>query len=319
MKPFTYLLIIVFLYSATASADNLNPDNDDAIIGKTLWVNYESSTCVENFKIYKNQLTNDKYILNQPVQIQIKSLEKTPFNWKAGAWYSVTIDNGSSEGQITYNDMHASYGYIKNLYITEDNAVDLTLLKDACVSNIPPEKKLSLIDADKKLMLASDKLIDEENQRKKAIREAEAQATIEAEKTRKEKLISDRIQAHKEQQAISLKNAPEEIKIISTKQFCEYYGYMLRGEYITDFGSAADMKNIMKREASRRNLKVNANIAKEQILKLNISTCDLYASWGIPDNENKSVGSYGVHIQHIYKRSGTYVYSENGRVTSWQE
>jgi hypothetical protein len=325
MKNIKYLLITFFLYSTVVFADEPNPD-DDPVIGKTLWVNYENNICTENFKIYKNKLTGDQFPFNNSVEIEVKSLEKTPFNWNAGAWYLVTIHNENSKGYISYNSMHASYGYIKNLYLAEGEHVDLTLLKDACVTNISPDKKSNVIEADKKLALEREKLLIEETQRKDKLiveenKRAEAAAieAVLADNIRKEKLAAEQIQKEKDQRALILKNAPEEIKTVSTSQFCEYYGFMLRNEYVTSFGSAADMRNIIKKEASRRNLKVNANIVKKRHIKLNISTCDLYASWGTPDDENKSVGSFGVHIQHIYRRFGTYVYSQNGRITSWQE
>jgi hypothetical protein len=40
-------------------------------------------------------------------------------------------------------------------------------------------------------------------------------------------------------------------------------------------------------------------------------------SWGEPDDNNRSVGSWGVHEQWIY--DDTYVYFENGKLTSWQD
>jgi hypothetical protein len=50
-----------------------------------------------------------------------------------------------------------------------------------------------------------------------------------------------------------------------------------------------------------------------------MSQCGMYIVLGKPESENKSVGSYGVHIQHVYRRYPTkYVYTENGVVTSYQ-
>lgn len=43
----------------------------------------------------------------------------------------------------------------------------------------------------------------------------------------------------------------------------------------------------------------------------------LICSWGRPSDVNKSVGSWGEHKQYVYG-GGSYVYVENGRVTSWQ-
>lgn len=41
------------------------------------------------------------------------------------------------------------------------------------------------------------------------------------------------------------------------------------------------------------------------------------ASWGAPENINRTVGSWGVHEQWIY--GDTYVYFENGKLTVWQD
>lgn len=40
-------------------------------------------------------------------------------------------------------------------------------------------------------------------------------------------------------------------------------------------------------------------------------------SWGSPDKNNRTVGTWGVHEQWIY--GDTYVYFENGILTSWQD
>jgi len=41
-------------------------------------------------------------------------------------------------------------------------------------------------------------------------------------------------------------------------------------------------------------------------------------SLGLPDDINKSVGSWGVHEQWIYKKYDLYLYFENGVLTSYQ-
>lgn len=68
--------------------------------------------------------------------------------------------------------------------------------------------------------------------------------------------------------------------------------------------------------------KYSASIA-EKILKrqiwLGMTKDMLIDSWGYPgyDDINRTVGSWGVHEQWIY--NDTYVYLENGIVTSWQD
>lgn len=41
-------------------------------------------------------------------------------------------------------------------------------------------------------------------------------------------------------------------------------------------------------------------------------------SWGIPNDINKTVGSWGVHEQWVYSNN-KYIYIENGVLTSWQD
>ena len=46
------------------------------------------------------------------------------------------------------------------------------------------------------------------------------------------------------------------------------------------------------------------------------------ASWGYPDDKNRTVGSWGIHEQWIYSngvKSITYLYFENGILKSWQD
>ena len=59
---------------------------------------------------------------------------------------------------------------------------------------------------------------------------------------------------------------------------------------------------------------------KNKQIAIGMSQCALYLSWGIPVTENKSIGVYGVRIQHIFSRNkNVYVYTENGVITYWQE
>ncbi len=46
------------------------------------------------------------------------------------------------------------------------------------------------------------------------------------------------------------------------------------------------------------------------------------ASWGVPDDINRSVYSWGIHEQWVYRRDdfhAYYLYFEDGVLTSWQE
>jgi hypothetical protein len=41
------------------------------------------------------------------------------------------------------------------------------------------------------------------------------------------------------------------------------------------------------------------------------------ASWGEPNKVNRTVGKWGVNEQWVY--DDTYLYFENGKLTSWQD
>ena len=55
----------------------------------------------------------------------------------------------------------------------------------------------------------------------------------------------------------------------------------------------------------------------ERKIGLGMSEKALVCAWGEPDDSHRSVGSWGVHTQYIYPDA--YVYTENGKVTSWQD
>ncbi len=56
-------------------------------------------------------------------------------------------------------------------------------------------------------------------------------------------------------------------------------------------------------------------------IRLGMTKEQVEVSWGKPRDINKSVGSWGVHEQWIYRKfsHSTYLYFENGILTSWQD
>ena len=108
------------------------------------------------------------------------------------------------------------------------------------------------------------------------------------------------------------------MKIYDKQYLCINYGKVLRGEKEPYFISAKDDLQLLRKELKRRKLKVDDQLIKKQEIKLRNSVCSLYASHGKPYRESKSVGTWGVHIQHIYY-GDSYIYSENGKITSWQQ
>lgn len=113
--------------------------------------------------------------------------------------------------------------------------------------------------------------------------------------------------------------AASKVKSMSKEEFCVAYGKAVRGEEIDEEDSlqGAALTKLVKNEAGRRKLKFDDKLTSKAHIKLGISECQLYASWGMPEDQNRTVGSWGVHVQHVFGL-GSYVYTENGRVSSWQ-
>lgn len=77
-----------------------------------------------------------------------------------------------------------------------------------------------------------------------------------------------------------------------------------------------------KREIRKNSLiekfgKVNAQKILDEKIWLGMTDKMARESWGNPKEINRSVGSWGIHEQWIY--NNTYLYFENGLLTSWQE
>lgn len=99
----------------------------------------------------------------------------------------------------------------------------------------------------------------------------------------------------------------EALKEEPTISLAKAYGY----------GKNKDIRAELERRKvfSKREWKA---IDEEKIFR-GMSTAALYASWGQPYRTNRSVGSWGVHTQHIFRNyCGEYVYTKNGLVSSWQ-
>jgi hypothetical protein len=54
-----------------------------------------------------------------------------------------------------------------------------------------------------------------------------------------------------------------------------------------------------------------------QRIWLGMTSAMALASWGEPNKVNRTVGKWGVNEQWVY--DDTYLYFENGKLTSWQD
>lgn len=121
----------------------------------------------------------------------------------------------------------------------------------------------------------------------------------------------------KSKNALLLKQTPEKLRSMNKNEFCEAFGEISRGTWIDDHEISKEAIKFAKTESSRRKLKLNSILINEKSIQIGISECELYAAWGMPERQNRTVGSWGVNIQHIYSR--VYVYTQNGVVRSWQD
>lgn len=82
----------------------------------------------------------------------------------------------------------------------------------------------------------------------------------------------------------------------------------------------------VRKQKAKKYIKAHPNIdkkIKDMILageiSVGMSREEAKASWGEPEDINRTVGSFGVHEQWIYFGGEILVYFENGRLTGWQD
>lgn len=322
LKIAAQAIILVFLVYAKESLADYSPNQDEEVVGQVLWLYFDEQECRDNLKIFTQNTSSDTYIGNQAVQLKVRDLSR---NWVLGdRYYFDFLDENGTKGYAYHRDVSNSRGYTKYLYY-EKNQPDLVLLKNACLTNISPTIKAQLIQQENQNRNVIDKLARENSQKefeeKQRLKEErlkeqlEKQRMLDAEKELDERKINE-ARALKEKEDY-IRQLPEQLRSYSKDEFCIEYGRYLQKRN-GDIDSEPRVHNAMLKELNRRNIKLNITQIVQQKIKLGISTCQLYASWGNPKSENRSVGKWGVHIQHVYG-SGVYVYSENGLVTSWQD
>lgn len=151
--------------------------------------------------------------------------------------------------------------------------------------------------------------------------EMELEAQRRQEQATREEQAKQASKALDEKLVLQKRNAPAYLKTLRPVVICVYYGNALRGEPIFDdddleFDNESAWDAVIA-EFKRRKYPVRTAFIKKQQIYIGMSACGLYASLGIPDEENNTVGAWGTHTQHVYGKN--YVYTENGRVTSWQD
>lgn len=112
--------------------------------------------------------------------------------------------------------------------------------------------------------------------------------------------------------------AKDRLKKMDKTDICALYGMAIRDHLFTNEWLSFDgASQLIVAEAKKRKIKLNNKLVKQGSIKLGNNLCQMYAAWGLPSDRNRSVGRYGEYIQHIYGE--TYVYTQNGIITSWQD
>ena len=119
----------------------------------------------------------------------------------------------------------------------------------------------------------------------------------------------ERSQAEFERQHVA--DLPGKLRTASVPRLCRAFGQSTRD------GPAEDAA-IARREIARRGIKLDDKLTASQKIRLGVSECQLYASFGVANHINRSVGGWGVDAQHVFG-DGLYVYTRNGVVTSYQD
>lgn len=115
------------------------------------------------------------------------------------------------------------------------------------------------------------------------------------------------------------KTAPSRLRGLDTYAFCAHYGSVLRGDVPDDYANVKNLTQLFGAEAKRRGAAVNKDLVLKERIRIGINQCTLYASWGYPQDVNRTVGAWGTHSQLVYGQHGPYVYLENGVVRSFQD
>ena len=123
-----------------------------------------------------------------------------------------------------------------------------------------------------------------------------------------------------------VKEKPESIKSFDTDMLnkmyflplCKNYHTLNKNDQFTTLSRSQFETTLKNKGLSKKDL----DIAKQNEIYIGMSQCGLYVSWGNPSDEHTSVNKYTKRIQHVYGtniNNISYVYTENGKVTSWQQ
>lgn len=149
----------------------------------------------------------------------------------------------------------------------------------------------------------------------KAEKEAKAKQAIIDEKSAKaerkkalaEKNRRDKIAAENKAERIRKELLPENLALLKEHEVC-----IKAGKYSAHEG----FSNIIS-DLKRRGTKYDETSIRNKQIKINGYECDVFSAYGLPERYNRRVSAAGTSIQFVYKR--TYIYTDNGIITSWSD
>jgi hypothetical protein len=114
------------------------------------------------------------------------------------------------------------------------------------------------------------------------------------------------------------REAPTILRKLNMPDFCRAYGQGLRNQEVPEVGQVDMLSELVVKEAARRGVRFNKEMVLKQRIQIGITECELFASFGEPKEQNRTVSSSSVRVQNVYG-SRWYVYTVNGRVSGWQD
>jgi hypothetical protein len=123
------------------------------------------------------------------------------------------------------------------------------------------------------------------------------------------------------QAAVERQELPAILRRLDLPMLCEATGTLIRGE--SWLVVAPNLREaawpLVKAELRQRVNSVNEERVKRQQIQTGDTECHLYAALGLPQSSNRSTTARDISVQHVYRGSRNYVYTRNGRITSWQD
>lgn len=139
--------------------------------------------------------------------------------------------------------------------------------------------------------------------------------------------VATRLKAGKEQETLRARQAdlerkelPPRLRTIDTKELCVGAGNILRRNRVADYAPIlGDMAlPLILSELKRRGIALLTARVRAGEFRIGDPECQLYAAWGLPVSSNRTGSPNSINTQHVYGHRA-YVYTENGRISAWQD